>query len=275
MHLINRFRRTHTVVSRAIRPLAGLSALAACLLAATPASADVAGVCAKSEDPGTRVSLTQDHGRGTVTIASTPSRKNQVVRVEYDDETYATRFDANGQASLNFALVGVENKVIVRGGEFGAIRCQVSFPEIATVYRAILRWHDPVRLDLHVIEPGRRVGGYGDVHPDARNTALDRGIGQMDVVTDPEGAGATGEQSYVVDETARPKEGGLFTFRFDYVSRGARPVAPFCGTGPQANISLTLLILDHGQLLPARNYDTGSIPCGQSIPDELRLQRLR
>ena len=254
---------------------AGWPVLALGLFLTGPAAAQVAGICAKSEDPGTRVTLTQDHGRGTAVIASTPSRRNQVVRVEYDDETYATRFDANGQATINFALVGAENKVVVRGGEFGAIRCQVSFPDVAKVYRAILRWHDPVRLDLHVIEPGRRIGGYGDIHPEARNTALDRGIGQMDVVTDAAEPGSTGEQSYVVDETSRPKEGGLFTFGFDFVSRGSHPALPYCGNGPQANIALSLMILDHGQLSAPKNYDTGSVPCGQAIPDELRLQRLR
>ena len=275
MLLMNRFRRTKSAWCEAAVRVAAWPALALGLFLAGPAMAEVTGTCAKSDDPATRVSVTQDHGRASVVVASTPSRRNQAVRVEYDDETYVAHFDANGQASVNFALVGSENKVIIRGGEFGWVRCEVAFPDIAKIYRAILRWHDPVRLDLHVIEPGRRIGGYGDIHPEARNAQLDRGIGQLDVVTEPTEAGATGEQSYVVDEASRPKEAGLFTFRFDFVSRGSRPLPQYCGKGPLANIALSLIVLDHGQARAPKNYDTGSVACGQTIPDELRLQRLR
>lgn len=253
----------------------GWLALAMSVSLAGPAAADAGGVCVASDDPATQMAVKQHHGRATVSIVSTPGRRNQVVRVEYNDETYVARFDNNGQANIDFALVSEENKLVVRGSEFGSVRCQIAYPDITKVYRAILRWHDPVRLNLHVVEPGRRIGGYGHINPDARNTQLDRGIGQIDVETESVESGATGEQSYVVDEAARPKEGGLYTFRFDYVTRGSHPAPQYCGTGAFANISLSLIILDHGQHLSLKNYDTGSIACGQSIPDDLRLQRLR
>jgi hypothetical protein len=253
---------------------------AACLvsglsLAGPALAADVTGTCGKIDPAGTRIAVLQSRGHAVVTIAGQPSRHNALARVDYDDETYTGRFDDKGQAVIEFALVGTENKMTVRGPDFAPVHCDVAFPDIDHFYRVILRWHDPVRLDLHVVEPGRRLGGFGDIHAGARNPKKDKGLGEMDVVTDPGDPGMTGEQSYVLDEQTRPTDDAGYTFRVDYVSRAAHPDPRFCGSGPEASIPLSLIVLDKGRELGPREYEIAGIPCGQVVQDDQRAQRLR
>ena len=249
-------------------------------LAVTPAlAADVTGSCGKIETGADKLSVIQSRGHATVTISgpapAAGAHPAPVARVDYDGETYFGHYEPNGTATITFALVGTDNKLTVRGTGSGPVHCEVGFPDIDKYYRVIMRWHDPVRLDLHVIEPGRRLGGFGDIHPGARNPRLDKGLGQMDVVTEAGDDGATGEQSYVLDEAARPAEEGGFAFRVDYASRGAHPDPRFCGAGAEATVALSLIVLDKGRKSPAKAYEIGSVPCGQAIPDDARAQRLR
>lgn len=250
------------------------------MLAGPAAAADVAGVCGKIDDPNGKVTVVQSRGHATVTITTGPSanaaaRRNPFARVDYDGETYTGRYENNGQAVISFALLATENKMTVRPGDFGPVKCDVSVPDLDKYYRVIMRWHDPVRLDLHVVEPGRRTGGYGDIRADVRNLTLDKGLGQMDVVTDAGENGTTGEQSYVIDESARPKEEAGFTVRVDYTSRGGHPEPRFCGTGPAASVALSLIVLDKGKKSSSREYEIASVPCGQAIADDQRAIRLR
>jgi hypothetical protein len=245
------------------------------MLAGPAMAADVTGTCGKIDNTATKVTLTQSRGRATVTISGPATRHNGVARVDYDDETYTGRHDANGQAVIEFALVSNENKMTVRGQDLAPVHCDVAFPDFDRFHRVILRWHDPVRLDLHVVEPGRRLGGFGDVHPGARNAKKDKGLGEMDVVTDPGDPGMTGEQSYVLDEQARPEDEAGFTYRVDYVSRAAHPEPRFCGTGLEASVPLSLIVLDKGKKATTKDYEIASIPCGQVVQDDQRAQRLR
>lgn len=256
-----------------------IAPLLAALIVSPALAADVTGSCGKIEGGADKLSVIQSHGHATVTITgpapAAGAHPAPAARVDYDGETYFGHHEANGTATISFALVGTENKLTVRGTGSGPVHCEVAFPDIEKYYRVIMRWHDPVRLDLHVIEPGRRQGGFGDIHPGARNAQLDKGLGQMDVVTDATDDGATGEQSYVLDEAARPAEEGGFAFRVDYASRGAHPEARFCGDGAEAAVPLSLIVLDKGRKSPAKAYEIGSVPCGQAIPDDARAQRLR
>ncbi|MSO90265.1 MAG: hypothetical protein EXR01_01555 [Acetobacteraceae bacterium] len=55
-----------------------------------------------------------------------------------------------------------------------------------------------MQFDLHVVEPGRKMGEFGHVSPQRSNTNFSQGVGRMDVVTVAPAEGATAETSYAV-----------------------------------------------------------------------------
>ena len=145
--------------------------LAVCLFgAARPASAEVAGTCSRTDDPKTRVEISESRARATVEITTDPARRGTLFNVDYDNETFAMQVDNNGRATLNLGLVEDTNTLTVTGPELssaaglGSVRCNVAAPDRDTVYRVILRWRNRVRLNLHVIEPGRRMWEYGHLY---------------------------------------------------------------------------------------------------------------
>ena len=219
--------------------------------------------------------MAQTNGKATVTVETSPGRKGQLIRLDYDDESFAVPIGPDGIARIDFALLQQSNSFTVRGGEMRAAKCKIDFPDIAKFYRVVLRWHDPVRVDLHTIEPGSSndPAAIGHIHRAAPNTASDRGAGTLDIVTDPGTPGATGEQSYVVAKADKPP--GRYNFRADYVSRGDAPTGEYCDKGSLASIELTLISIEDGKAQPPKKYVTGALPCGQPIDAETRLIRLR
>lgn len=273
---IGRVRDSHIVKTYEIGWSLGFVALAISFIVPPSAQswAGTSGLCAGEPSAAMQVSVDETKGRATVSIVSPQARAGQMAHVDYDGETYAARFDDKGNAKVDVALVSAANTLSVSGTGKGAIRCDVAFPEIDQVYRVILRWHDPVRIDLHVIEPLGQEGGKGHVHAGAPNTAQDHGLGRLDIVTEAPEEDATGEQSYVIDEASRPPH-GVFTFRYDYVSRGATPSGQFCEQGKFANVSFLLFALDHGKKQEPRKYATGAMACGQPLPHEVEFQRMK
>jgi len=249
-----------------------LAVVGAGVMFAGAALAAGTGTCDKVDDPSTAISISQTAGRATVALSRTTAPRNPVVKVEIEDETYITRYNDKGQASISFAL---DNTVTVRAADINRVTCRVQFPEVAQLYRVIMRWHDRVRLDLHVVEPLGKLGGNGHISAANPNTQLKTGLGRIDVVTDATDEGATGEQSYVVEDVSKIPPGGIFSYRLDYVTRGLRPAAPYCGENALANVAVTLTILDRGKKPETKRYSTGSIPCGQTIEADAKLQRLR
>ena len=252
------------------------SAIAVILLAVWPrhSLAETLGTCDFNNSPDARIALVEQKGKATVTVQLGPGRRQQLIHVDYDDETYSARLDNEGVARVSFALVAPSNTLKVLSSEFAAVECKIDFPEITQSYRIILRWRDPVRVDLHVIEPFRtwELGAYGHIYRDQANTNHDHGLGELDIVSDPLAAGDTGEQSYVVDEDKRPRP-GVFGVRRDYVSRGEAPTGAYCDDGPLADIDLTLITVEQGRV-KRKNYRTGVSPCNQPIPLGVRYSKL-
>lgn len=240
-----------------------------------PTFAQTNGSCDNTAGSTTKISISETKGRAEIVVQGAPGRRDEIIHVDYDNESYAARFDNNGVARLHFALVDEVNTVTLLGGEFEGVKCHINFSHMADVYRVVLRWHEPVRVDLHVVEPTRQMepNAYGHIYAGQQNLQLDHGLGSLDIVTDAIEAQDTGEQSYVIDESVRPKD-GVFTFRRDYVTRGAVPSGEYCGAGSLANIELTLIVIDHGKKQEPKKYFTGSLPCGRPTPPAVQFRRL-
>ena len=239
-----------------------------------PAWAQTQAQCSNMDRLGeTQLRVSQQYGRALVelTRANSSGRK---VEVEYGDESYIGRFERDGRARLGFALTAAKNEIAIRISETPAIICKLDVPEFAKIYRVILRWRDPIQLDLHVIEPGRRLGEFGHVSPGRPNNNFAQGIGQMDVTSGVPGDGATGESAYVVPDAAVIPPDTVFAFRADYVTRGLKPVAPYCDEHPLAVPQIELIVIDKGKV-STRKIGTNRAPCGETIPENRRYMVIR
>ena len=221
----------------------------------------------------TQLRVTQQYGRALVEL-SRPNSTGRKIEIEYGDESYVGRFDKDGRARMGFALTAAKNEISVRITETPVVTCKVDVPEFAKIFRVILRWRDPVQLDLHVVEPGRRLGDFGHISPSRPNTNLAQGMGQMDVVSGTPADGATAEVSYVVPDGASIPADAVFGYRVEYVTRGAKPEAPYCDEHPLASPLMELMIIDKGKL-NVRKLGTNHARCGEAIPEARRLMVIR
>jgi hypothetical protein len=272
LELTGRRRRTRTSP-----PVTAIGASVLALMAMTlggPAHARTDGTCENRLAPAMVVTGSEERGAATIRVVSPESRQGMTMHLDYDGETYGARFDEKGVAQISIAVFNKSNDMAVSVKGIGAVKCSVPFPDIDNVYRVVMQWHDPVKIDLHVIEPFAMEGADGHVYPGRPNLSLDHGLGQLDVVTDAVEDDATAEQSYVVDESRRPPR-GIFLFKADYASRGSGPDGEFCGEGKYANVDFTLVTLDHGHKQMTKKYATGVMACGLPLPHDVEFQKMK
>jgi len=253
-----------------------VSVLISCLggIAQAQIPAPAPAQCTNTDKLGTtQLRVTQQYGRALVEVTR-PNAGGRKVEIEYGDESYIGQFDRDGRARMGFALTAAKNDIAIRVVEMPTITCKIDVPEFAKIYRVILRWRDPVQIDLSILEPGGRIGDQGHVTPARPNVNLSQGIGQMDVVSGAPAEGATAETSYVVrDDTTIPPD-SVFGFRAEYVTRGMKPVAPYCDDNALATPAMDLIVIEKGKASTHR-MGTNRARCGDAIPENRRLMVLR
>ena len=223
--------------------------------------------------PGTEMRVTQQKGRAIVDIARSGHAGGNV-DIEYGDEIYSQKFDSDGRVHLGFGLTAPDNTITIEMTESRPFECLLAVPEFANIYRVILRWHDPVLFDLNVLEPGARMNEPGHINSARPNTDLSRGIGQIDLSDGIPTDGSTSEISYAVPNLAAIPANGAFTYRLDYVTRGAQPDAPYCGDAPLAAAKFDFITIEDG-MATVRKMTTNRAHCGERIPDAKRLIPIR
>lgn len=249
-------------------------ALAAMVFTSSAAMAQTTAQCTNTDKLGdTQLRVTQQYGRALVELTR-PNSAGRKVEIEYGDESYVSRFERDGRARLGFALTEAKNEINIRMSETPPIICKIDVPDFAKLYRVILRWRDPIQLDLHVVEPGRRMGEFGHVSPGRPNTNFTQGIGQMDVVSGMPMDGATAESSYVVPDASVIPADSIFGFRAEYVTRGMKPQAPYCDDHPLAVPQVELIIIEKGKVA-TRKIGTNRAPCGETLPESRRFMVIR
>jgi hypothetical protein len=210
-------------------------------------------------------------GRTDLAIKTCPERAGKSVTVYAGQETFCATLDPRGEAKIGFVTANADRKLTVELPEMASKDLAVTgtASDLGSTYRVVLQWHDSVQLGLHVIEPGRRQGEYGDINPDRpnRDPNRDQGMGRLDIASGPPAEGCTAQQSYVVSKLQ-----GVFKIGVEYTTRGARPVMPYCDTGKLANVPFQVFVMDHGSL-KSENYGTGHAICGPPIA--MNVQWLR
>ncbi len=230
--------------------------------------------CRPQPGPGAdpQVQVSEQKGRASVEV-SRPNNAADRVGVEYGDDLYVQKFGADGRARVLFALTASESQFTIQMNGVKALACHVGVPEFSKIYRVILRWHDPVQLDLNVLEPGGRLGENGNVSGRRPNSTLTQGVGQMDVVGGIPVPFATGEMSYVADAGALPPN-TVLGFKVDFVTRGLRPEAPYCDDDPLAAPKFEFITIESGKVT-VQKMSMNHARCGRQIPDNRRLMPIR
>lgn len=257
--------------------LAGVLSLTGGIMLDAPAVAagpEPFAQCDRPENFGSNAQfrISQQRGRALIELTK-PGTAGRKFDVEYGDELYSQKFGADGSIRLGFALTAAENQFILTMSETAPVTCTVNVPELNKIFRVILRWHDPVQLDLNVLEPGGRMGEIGNVSGARPNSARKDGIGQMDIVGGVPAEDATGEMSYVTDAATVPPD-GVFGFRVDYVTRGSQPDAPYCDDNALATPRIEFIKIDGGKITTQR-LSLNRARCKEKIPDNRRLMMLR
>ena len=240
-------------------------------LAAEP---DSVAKCDKPENfgPDARVRVTQQRGRVLIDIVK-PNTAGRKLEVEYGDELYSQKFGTDGSVRLGFALTAPENQFTLTMSETAPVTCTISVPGFNKIFRAILRWHDPVQMDLNVLEPNGRMGEVGHINGSRPNSARTDGIGQMDIVGGVPAAEATGEMSYVADLASVPAD-GVFGFKVDYVTRGSQAEAPYCDDNALAFPRVEFIKIESGKVTVTK-LSLNRIRCHEKIPESRRLMPIR
>lgn len=238
-------------------------------IAQTPAQCDNIG----SLPANTQMRVTQQLGRAMVDI-SRPNSTGRKVEIEYGDELYSFKFGNDGRVRAGFALTAPNNQISIAMSEAAPINCTIAVPDFAKLYRVVLRWRDPVQLELNVIEPGGRIGESGHVNAIRSNANLTQGIGQMDIVGAIPPDGATAEMSYVVANASTIPSNSMFSFRLDYVSRGVQPDAPYCEDHSLAAPQFEFITIENGTV-NTRKMSANRARCREKIADARRLMPIR
>ena len=236
-----------------------------------PAVGQCAGLDHLSAD--TQVHVTQLDSRALLEITY-PNASGRKLELEYGDEVYVQKFGADGRLRVSFVLTAPTNEFVLTMSEVAPITCRIDVPNFSKLYRVVLRWHDPVQLDLNVIEPGGRMGEIGHVSGGRPNSTLTQGIGLMDLVSAVPAAGATSEISYVVADAAAVPADSVFGFKVDYVTRGAQPDAPYCDNNPLATPQFDFITIRNGTV-NSRKMSVSRAHCRETIPEARRLMPIR
>lgn len=217
--------------------------------------------------------MTQLKGRALLEI-SKPNSAGRKVDVEYGDELFSQKFGPDGRVRAAFALTAPTNTFTVTMSETKPITCTIAVPDFNKFYRVILRWRDPVQLDLNVIEPGGRLGESGHVSGSRPNNNLTQGIGQMDVVGGVPTDGVTAEMSYVVSDLTAIPSNGVFGFRLDYITRGTQAEPPYCDEAPLATPQFEFIKIENG-VVNTQKINVNRARCHEKISDTRRFMLIR
>ena len=225
-----------------------------------------------------QIHISQIAGRAQVELTQ-PDRAGHAMEIEYGDQTYIGTFDQNGRARVGFILTEAIAEFIIRLNDAPPMTCEVEVPDFDQIFRVVLRWHEPVQLDLTVIEPGGKVGDIGHINTARPNTLFTHGIGYMDLVNDIPAEGGTAELSYVVPAgTVMPaiaaQAQGDFHFQVEYISRGLQPEAPYCDDHPLAVAHMELITIEKGKVT-TRKLRTNHARCGEAVAGPRRFISVR
>ncbi len=213
---------------------------------------------------------TESEQNGIVSIhLSNPCRKNQSLALTYELEVngaertqdrYVAAFDSTGQAGLKISLFQLDNRITFKSLDGKDQEIKATYSGAMSDVKIALLWELPVRLDLHVVEPGGKLG-TDDVWSGRPNDQLRNGLGAIDLWQDGDGQGRH-IQDYRLRSSALPSHGELDA-RVDYASRGNMPNGDYCGAGRYAEVEFFLRVLVEGKL-QQRPSKLGALTCGDT-----------
>lgn len=239
-----------------MRPPGGDARTALAALSSAPVSA------APCEDLS---EFTEDQGLVEVML-SNPCRKGAVARIEAEGLTLAASFDDNGHARILLPLFHPEVEIRWQAADEAMKNKRVRFSGFRNALRVALIWHDPVDLDLHVVEPGATFGASsGHVSPDHLTSGL--GIMHVDGHSQP-----TGDRVEVYDlPPERNPHEGLFKVYVDVAATDTGARSSPCGelAGPE----FQLRILRYGNVDDQNfGFKKGACAAGRAVKHPIKFR---
>jgi hypothetical protein len=176
-----------------------------------------------------RSAFTEDRGLVDV-VLSNPCRKGGAARIEAEGLTLRAMFGDDGHARVLVPLFHSEGDIRWQAADETMQNKHVRFAGVRDALRVAVIWHDPVDLDLHIVEPGATFGApRGHLSPDR----LTSGLGVMHVSHRSE---PTGDRIEVYDlPPERNPHDGLFKVYVDVAAPDTATRSAACGdlAGPE------------------------------------------
>jgi hypothetical protein len=183
---------------------------------------------------------------GIVTVGMVDAgRGGQRLKLTVDGIVYAATFGSSGVLQVRAPLFHPFAEVTWADSNGTQCRKPVTFTGFATAYRAALVWQDSADLALHVGESGAKPGDPAHYVSALRpNRDLSAGDGEM-LTFGEQAAGASRVQLYRVPLDRQPIVDPP-SFFVEFVSRGNPAAEPYCGTSPEAQPAIRLLLVANG-----------------------------
>jgi hypothetical protein len=217
----------------------------------------------------TKIDAADRDGLAVVTVVS-PCRAGQTVRATLGTLDVSAAINPAGEARIAIPVTAATNQISVTFEDGASEAVDVGFARIDDVLRITLEWDAAVDLDLHIVEPGGRIGGSGHVAAPVFGKEVTLGFLE---VTSTGRELAPHFESYVFSRRAdAPRE--TFGVFVEFVTRGQVPQGETCGAGTLARIQFTVTILDRGKL-KRQDFEIPPATCGLTLDQRARFVRVQ
>lgn len=222
--------------------------------------------------PATMTSTAVSGGSTRITVNS-PCRAGEPMVVQHAGLRFGGAFDVAGNAEIIIPIMDIKRGAQVSFVDGGGVAGDLAFNirEVELTLRVAVSWTAPIDLNLHAFEYASGYGGDGHVWQERpRGFRLVRQAGGGFLANFP----ATSEDGdsvevYTFWANNRARR-GTARIALEHASRGELPDGAFCGTGPLASPSYTVVQAERGEVVSTRRGRFAPARCGEQLTTELR-----
>jgi hypothetical protein len=206
--------------------------------------------------------------------AESPCRAGKVVRFVHQEIEFATRFDANGVAELLPPALDRDAVVLARAEDAEEAYARATAPGMGRVSRVVLTWSDALDLNLHAFEYGAGIGAKGHVWERSGQDLTNYKRGRSGLLQSFKPIDGFGDYVEIYSfAPGRRSTDGAMEIAVEFASRGAKPAAPFCGSGELASPRFALLRVTDGRLGPPTEASFAAAACGETLAEAMQYER--
>lgn len=217
-------------------------------------------------------------GRMRVGVTSA-CRAGQPITWTYGGAEFSAKLDATGKLDLIVdCFAGTSTPVEMKLSDGSTVSLPVAAKDLDRVSKVAVIWRAEVDLDLHAFEFAAATGEPGHVWSGnassfeaihARGDKNPRGGGYLSTAMKADGAHDKIEV-YTFLHRDGPSAGQV-AFAVDHASRGAKPAADTCGSGPNAEVAFRLITFTRRNTLTRTSGLIAASPCDVQLEPQARF----